>query len=209
MKLMLPTNPCFTSYFSPSIYSLFLWICANYGTALWTVEEPHLFSCIFKHVCTQTHTHLHSHPVKGSLALGQGISATDWSWTRGLIASQAGQLQSEAREAPPCLPRSKGSFSKALFGFCSLQQLNSTQKSLFSPFLCPLFFRFSLSLTWLLSDSWFNSCVLKEMMCLIGLLGVFFKWVLTHPHSPRLCILLWDGLSSTFPESTVCRMSMK
>lgn len=162
-------------------------------TAHRTVEVPRLFSCIFKHACTDTH----SHTVKGSLAPGQGISAKDWSWTRELIASQAGQLQSGAREAPPCLPRSKASFSKALFAFCSLQQLNGTQKSLFLPFSPSTLFRFSLLLTLLLSDSRFNSCVLKEIMCLIGLLGVLFKWVLTHPHSLRLWILLWDGLSGT------------
>lgn len=154
-------------------------------------------SPISSHAYSSTCAHANSHTVKGSLALGQGIFAKDWPRTRELIASQAGQLQSGAQEAPPCLQRSKAFFSKALFAFCSLQQLNSTQKSLFLPFLCPYSFRFSLSLTRLPSDSWFNSCVLKEIMCLIGLLGVFFKWVLTHPHSPRLRILLWDGLSDT------------
>lgn len=33
----------------------------------------------YSSMCARKHTHLHSHPVKGSLALGQGISATDWS----------------------------------------------------------------------------------------------------------------------------------
>lgn len=205
-----PPNTYFPSYFSPAFIVRLCEYEASYRTAHRTVEEPRLFSCIFKQACTHTQRDTHSHTVKGSLALGQGISTKDWSWTRVLIGSQAGQLQSGAREAPPCLPRSKASFSKALFAFCSVRQLNSTQKSLFLAFLCPLFFRFSLSLTRLLSDSWFNSCVLKEIMCLIGLLGVFFKWVLTHPHSPSPNSPLGRAVRYMFPDSTVCRMqSMK
>lgn len=128
--------------------------------------------------------------VKGSL-LKTGSGQESWS------PAKQGSCKVEHGRAPPCLPRSKASFSKALFAFCSLQQLNTTQKSFFLPFLCPYHFRFSLSLTRLLSDSWFNASVLKEIVCLIGLLGVFFKWVLTHPRRPRLWILLWHKLSGT------------
>lgn len=142
MKLMYQQINFFLSISHPRIIVCLWTTSASNGTALWTVEEPYHFSCIFKHVCTvHMQTLTLSHNVKGS----QGISATDWSWTRELIASQAGQLQSEAREAPPCLLRSKGSFFKALFGFCSPQQLNSTQKSLFSPFLRPFFSLFTFS----------------------------------------------------------------
>lgn len=142
-----PTNPYFPSNFTPSAYCLSLWItCKLWDSTLNSGGAPsflmHIQVCVH---CVHTNTHTHSHTLKGSLALGQGISATDWSSTRELIASQAGQLQSEAREAPPCLLRSKGSFFKALFGFCSLQQLNSTQKILFSSFLCPLFSLFTFS----------------------------------------------------------------
>lgn len=91
----------------------------------------------------QARVHTNSRTVKGSLALGDRVSAKDWTWTRELIASQAGQLQSGAREAPPCLQRSKASLSKALFTFCSLQQLNCTRKSPFS--VRTLFLLFTLS----------------------------------------------------------------
>lgn len=120
--MQLKSHPLFYLFSLPPFIVCLCEYEASYRTAHRTVEDPHLVSCIFKHVCT----HTNSHTVKGSLALGQGISAKDWSWMRELIASQAGQLQSGAREAPPCLPRSKASFSKALFAFCSLQQLNST-----------------------------------------------------------------------------------
>lgn len=87
-------------------------------------------SPISSHAYSSTRAHTNLPTVKGSLALGQGIFTKDWPWTRELIASQAGQLQSGAQEAPPCLQRSKAFFSNALFAFYSLQQLNSTQKSL-------------------------------------------------------------------------------
>lgn len=76
----------FSPVISVPLFNVFL--CeyeASYKTAHKTVEEPHLFSCIFKHACTHTHT------LKGSLAPGQGISTKGWSWTRELSASQAGQ----------------------------------------------------------------------------------------------------------------------
>lgn len=72
--------------------------------------------------------------VKGTWLLVKG--ATLKTRTRELITSQARQLQSGAYEAPPCLQGSTAFFFKALFAFCSLQPLNSTQKkSLFLPFL--------------------------------------------------------------------------
>lgn len=92
----------------------------------------HIQACVHC-ACKHSHTLAHCERQSGDL------------WTRELIASQAAQLQSEAREAPPCLLRSKGSFFKALFGFRTPQQLNSTQKSLFSPFLHPLFSLFTFS----------------------------------------------------------------
>ncbi len=146
-----------------------------------------------KHVCA--HTHLHT--LKGSLALGQGISAKGWSWTRELIASQAGQLQSGAREAPPCLPRSKASFSKALFAFCSLQQLNSTQKSLFLPLLCPLFSLFTFSDSAALWQ-------LIQLLCTKGnyvlnwIIGSFLQMSAHPPTQPQtLNPPPWDRLSGT------------
>lgn len=205
MKLIYPYVHIY-HLISVPLFILFLYECeVSYRTAQRTVEEPHLHSCIFKHTCT--HTHLCT--VKGCLALGQGISAKDWSWTRELIASQAGQLQSGAREAPPCLPRSKASFSKALFAFCSLQQLNSTQKSLFLPFLCPLFSLFTFS------DSaafW----QLIQFLCTKGnyvlnwIIGSFLQMSAHPPTQPQtLNSSLGWAVRYMFPDIAVCRMSMK
>lgn len=154
---------------------------------------PPLFSCIFKHECV----HSHSHAVKDSLALGQGIKTSpgQGSWSS---AKQDSYKVVHGRPRHVCRDL-KPLFLKLCLRFVRCSSWTVHRKSLFLAFLCPEPFNFSLSLTLLLSDSRFSSCVLKEIMCLIGLLGVFFKWVLTHPHGPRLLwILLCCGLSAAF-----------
>lgn len=126
-KLLCPTNEDFRSLIILHLV-IVLSLCeyeASYRT-LRSEGAPSLFSCIFKHACTRTHTYCERQ-------LGSWSRDKNESRARKLIVSQAGQLQSGAREAPPCLQRSKASFSKALFAFCSVQQLNSTQRSLFLP----------------------------------------------------------------------------
>lgn len=165
------------------------------------------------HIQARVHTYTHTHTLihcERQLGSWSRISAKDWSWTRELIASQAGQLQSGAREAPPCLPRSKASFSKALFAFCSLQQLNSTQKSLFLPFLCQLFFSL-----FTFSDSaafW----QLIQFLCTKGnyvlnwIIGSFLQMSAHPPTQPQtLNSPLGWAVWYMFPDSTVCSMSVK
>lgn len=131
------------------------------------VQEPHLLSCIFKHAYTHKPVALW---MPAWLLVKRSVLKP---WTRGLFASRAGEFQSGAREAPLCLQRSKASFYTALFTFCSLQQLNCTQKRPFLPVLCPYCFCFSLPLTWLPSDSWFNPCVRKGNYVLNWIIGSF------------------------------------
>lgn len=130
------------------------------------------------HILACKYTHSHCHIVKRNLAHGQVFSATDWSRVR-----EQSPAKQDSYKVKHGRPRYVCQDLKAL-----------------SPKLCLVLFTaaaeeytedLSLSLTWLPSDSWFNSYVLKEIMCLIGLLGAFFKWVLSHPHSPRL--LPWKG----------------
>lgn len=102
-------------------------------------------------------------------------------WTRELIASQAGQLQSGGKETPPCLPRSKASFFLMLCLCFVLRSVRTIHKK-----SLPLLNLFSLFTHSDLAAFWQLIQFQKEIMCLIGLLGVFFKWGLTHPHTaPR------------------------
>lgn len=164
---------------------------ASYRTAPRTVEKSHLFSCIFKHAYTRTRTLWKAAwlLVKGSL-LKPAPGRESWS-----PAKQDSYKVEHGRPRHVCRDL-KPLSQKLCLHFVHCSGWTVHRKAFSYPFSVNSF-RFSLSLTRLLSDSWFNSCVLKEIMCLIGLLGVFFKWVLTHPHSPRLWILLWDGLSGT------------
>lgn len=108
-------------------------------------------SCIFKHVFMQTHMHA------GTLAATLWKAA--WLWVKGSLLPTVAERERADRQPSRTVtkwstggPRHvcrdlKALFSQALFGFCSPQQLDSTQgkKAFLAPFSVHSFSLFTLS----------------------------------------------------------------
>lgn len=177
---------------------------ASYKTAHRTEEEPprspYLFSCIFKHARAHTCTLWKAVwlPVKGSLVkAGPGRESS--------APAKQDSRQSGAREAPPCLPRSKASFSQALFAFCSVQAAEQyTEKPFLTSFHCPVFAAFTFSD----SVAFWQSI---QLLCTKGndvlnwIIGSFLQ-MSAHPPT-RSHFLLWDGCPVNI--FRLCRMSVR
>lgn len=102
-------------------------------------------SCIFKHVCMQTHMHA------GTLAAT--LWKATWLSVKGSLLPRADRQPSRtvtkwSTGGPRHVCRDlKALFSEALFGFCSPRQLDSTQekKAFLAPFCVHSFSLFTLS----------------------------------------------------------------